>query len=388
MTLSLYSFVMAALWFTVFILLGAFLQRKVGFVFCYHLTPLLLLLAVTVFRMVIPIEIHLTVEVPFTSLYPVVQDFLQATLITVGGVAVSATFLLLALWGAVAVFLSARLLWRIQRDLRQLHFVSALPCSEIKTCLARLLSRRGSTRKVNLIVSPDISTPMLVGLFKPVMLLPPECMAFSSAELECILDHELTHLHSNDLWVKFIIRLICCLMWWNPCVYLLKRNLDETLEFKCDLAVTRAMSGREKIEYLQTLLNVLELLQRQPAEEPQAVRVGFCGIAETAVLKRRIELVMDRPDKSKRPAAIAFMAATVVLFIASYSVVFQPASYPPSEDLEHEVFITPETSYILKTADGTYYLMYEDTQFGEVSPESLDDSPLCFLTIQNEVIGD
>lgn len=388
MTLSLYSFVMATLWFTAFILLGAFLQRKVGFLFCYQLTPLLLLVALTVFRLAVPIEVPFTQVVCSIALYPIVQDFLRVPLFCLGGRAVSVTHILLGLWGLAALFLCVRLFLHIRRDIHRLNTLSALPCFDIKNSLNMLLSRRGYPKHVSLIVSPDISTPMLMGFFKPVILLPHECTELSQPELECILNHELAHLHSGDLWVKFIIRLLCCLMWWNPCVYLLKRNLDETLELKCDLTVTSGMPESGKVEYLQTLLNVLKLSQRQPVEQPQALWTGFCGIAETAVLKRRFELVLDRPDKSKRPAAIAFMAATVILFIISYSVVLQPASQPPIEDLKHEVFITPETSYILEAADGTYYLVYEGTQFAEISPGNLQDNPLCFLSIKKEAVED
>lgn len=387
MNLSLYSFVMATLWFTAFILLGAFLQRKVGFLFCYQLAPLLFLLVLTVFRLAVPVEAPFTQVVCSTALYPIVQDFLRAPMLTLGGTTASVTHTLLGLWALVTLILCGRLVLHIRRDIRRLNALSALPCSHIKQALETRLSRKGGFKRVRLIVSPDISTPMLMGLFKPVILLPPECTDFSKAELNCILEHELTHLHSGDLWVKFIIRLLCCLMWWNPCVYFLQKNLDSMLEYKCDLTVTKGMPESGKIEYLQTLLNVLRLSQRRPAEQPQALQASFCGIAETAVLKRRFELVLDRPDKSKRPAAIAVMVVTVLLFIGSYSVIIQPASFPPAEDLEHEVLITPENSYILKTADGTYYLMYEGTQFGEISAKNLDIPPHCYLTIQTETTG-
>lgn len=384
MTISLYSFLMATLWFTAFILLGAFLQRKTGFLFCYQLTPLLLLVGLTVFRLAVPVEVPFTQVVCSTALYPVVQDFLQAPLFTLNSTAFSATHALLGLWGLVALLLCIRLLFQIRRDMRFLNSLSALPCDHIRHCLNELLSRRGYPGHARLIVSPDISAPMLTGLFWPVILLPLECADLSESELECILNHELTHLRSGDLWVKLILRLLCCLMWWNPCVYLLQKNLDSALEYKCDLAVTKGMSEIEKVLYLQTLLNVLKLLVSGPLPQPQALKAGFCGIAETVELKRRFELVLDRPDRNKRPAAIVFMVAIVLLFIASYSVILQPASQPPSKDLTGTISITPETSYILKAKDGVYYLIYQNKESGEVSPESLEHQPYSLLTIQEE----
>lgn len=386
MTLSFYSLVMALLWFSLFILLSDLLQRKAGFVLCYRLAPLLFLLGLTVFRLVVPVELPFAQVIRSDGFYPAVQDLLNTPLITIGSLALPLISLLLVLWASGTVFLCIRLFMRIRRDIRRLNRLSALPCPEESRCLEQLLARRGSARRVKLILSRDVPTPMLTGFLKPVILLPAECADLSEDELECILNHELTHLFGHDLWVKLVIQLLCCLMWWNPCVYLLRRDLDSALEYKCDLTVTKAMGDGDKLLYLQTLLNVLKQTEDKglQANKGPLLQAGFCGIPETATLTRRFQLVLDKPDHYARPAALVFMAAVLVLFAASYSVIIQPNSEPPANDLENQVFIMPETTYILKTLDGTYYVVYDDETTGKISDETLQQEPFCSLPIKSE----
>ena len=65
---------------------------------------------------------------------------------------------------------------------------------------------------------------MLVGFFRPTILLPSEHLPDSDARY--ILAHELTHFRRRDLWKKFLVNMIQCIHWFNPIVYLLNRDFD------------------------------------------------------------------------------------------------------------------------------------------------------------------
>lgn len=383
MTISLFSFFMAMFWFSAFILFGTLLQRKTSLVICGQIVPLLILLTLTVFRLVIPFEAPFTQVIQSTQLYPMVRNILRLPWGMVGAAAVSGVYVLLGLWVGGAVVLCFRLCLRLYRDHCVVKALPAVACPNAERCLERLLRDSGYTGKVGLIASPDVSTPMLVGLSRPRILLPQACDGFSERELQGILLHEFTHLSSGDIWVKLLIRIFCCLMWWNPCVYLLQKDLDHVLEYKCDLAVTKSMDEQEKLTYLQTILAVLSQMERRPLSKAnQTLQAGLCGISETTILKQRFQLVLHQGRR--QASSVAYIAVLLMMFVASYSVVVQPASYPPAEDLIGEMKITTETSYIQAGSDDTYYLVYEGEKIEKLAGKSLQGRPYCDLEIINE----
>ena len=57
-------------------------------------------------------------------------------------------------------------------------------------------------RPPRMVCSPDAVTPMLMGLVRPVVVLP--CLSLEGEALEALLSHELTHWRRRGLWVKRI----------------------------------------------------------------------------------------------------------------------------------------------------------------------------------------
>lgn len=98
--------------------------------------------------------------------------------------------------------------------------------------------------------------PLMIGLFRPVLLLPER--RFSESEQSCILLHELTHFKRFDLWYKWLAFLANAMHWFNPLVYLAVRQMQISCEFSCDEAAVRGMNDQEKKEYMRTILKLTE----------------------------------------------------------------------------------------------------------------------------------
>ena len=45
--------------------------------------------------------------------------------------------------------------------------------------------------------------------------------------------------------------------WWNPAVWLMKRDVEQLIELRCDAAATKGMSHAEKIGYLEAIVDVV-----------------------------------------------------------------------------------------------------------------------------------
>jgi hypothetical protein len=131
---------MAVLWFSIFIVFGTVLQRKTGTVLCQHLFPLLFLLALTIFRLAVPIETHFTHEIVSTIICPAVQKFFRDSPLTIGSLTVSGAHLLLGIWVIIALFLCIRRYLLIRRDKYLLTTIPAMASQSAEQCLEMLLS--------------------------------------------------------------------------------------------------------------------------------------------------------------------------------------------------------------------------------------------------------
>ncbi|BAL00454.1 hypothetical protein OBV_32550 [Oscillibacter valericigenes Sjm18-20] len=385
MTVSLYSFVMAILWFSIFIVVGTVLQRKTELILCGKLVPLLFLLALTVFRLFVPVELPFTQVVQSHNLYPAIQDFLHFPLLTTENIELTVFNFLLGVWLLGVFTLSLRLCHRLNQNRRIIAALPSLTSPFIDICLQDALAHFPNCKNVRLIISSHVTSPALVGLLRPVILLPEACSSLSAVEVKYILAHELTHLKSHDILVKTLIRFLCCFLWWNPFVYLLQYDLDSILEYKCDLSVTKGMQAADKYTYLQAILTYLKQLEARPTSTvSQMVSASFCGIPESSLLKQRFEMILHGKPPSKKFSSAWFTIPIISLFLLSYLVVFQPANKPPAQDLPDELPISPETAYIQANPEGTYELIVMGESKGLFPEDILQDYPLCELPLINK----
>ena len=118
----------------------------------------------------------------------------------------------------------------------------AEPGSEEETALlAALAAGLGVRRAPPLLRTADAASPMVLGLVRPVLLLPEG--ALPAEELEVVLRHELTHLKRHDVAYQALLLLARTVHWFNPLVWWMGREAGRSLELCCDDAVVR---GRDE----------------------------------------------------------------------------------------------------------------------------------------------
>ena len=111
-------------------------------------------------------------------------------------------------------------------------------------------------RAIPLRVAPGLSSPILVGIFFPVVCLPEQ--GLPEAHLRMVLLHELTHYKRKDLLLKWLALLVNAVHWFNPLAWLLTRSLGQTCEDACDRDVTRNMTPQERKLYMSTILTLAQ----------------------------------------------------------------------------------------------------------------------------------
>ena len=102
--------------------------------------------------------------------------------------------------------------------------------------------------RVGLLRCPQISTPVLLGILHPVIVLPLGMK--DHGQLRDIIMHELTHAKRCDLIYKWFTAAAASLHWFNPMMIWIKREIGRMCELSCDEAVMHEIgraSCRERV---------------------------------------------------------------------------------------------------------------------------------------------
>src|ERR1035438_8814305 len=88
--------------------------------------------------------------------------------------------------------------------------------------------------------SPGLLEPGIVGLFRPVLLLPEGIVdRLTPRQLEAVLAHELCHVRRRDNLFASIHMLVEAIFWFHPLVWWIGARLIEERELACDEEVLR-----------------------------------------------------------------------------------------------------------------------------------------------------
>lgn len=111
------------------------------------------------------------------------------------------------------------------------------------------------THPVSIWLSKHIQTPMTVGFWKPMILLPISITTqLTAAQLEAVLIHELAHIKRNDYLLNIGLQMTQSLLIFNPFAQQLLKIAYAEREFSCDDWVLQ-LNYDNKL-YAQALLNI------------------------------------------------------------------------------------------------------------------------------------
>ena len=331
MEVSMYSVLMSILWFSIFVTVFSILRRRNQFIATFSVWPLLLLFLVCTIRTFGVFEFPNTPVLQSFKIFPVIRDAVVYPLFTVFGIEITVCIMLLAIWGIGSIALLLRLAINYARFSRAL---SRIPATDDERLIREVNELFGPKYKAKVVKSKHVEVPMITGFFRPVIFFP-ETEALSGFISES-LHHEWSHFVHRDLWIKLAVNVMCCLMWWNPLVYLLKKDLDHALEVKCDMDVIAQMTKSERIKYFETILQVYKEANKKKAdksaENSPVFATGLVSAKSDKLIKQRFEIGLNYSNKKAgRLANILVCVLLVAVMAASYTFIIQPAGFPPEE---------------------------------------------------------
>lgn len=348
---------MSILWGSALMLIFAALRKKKNLTDICSVTGIVILYVFCAVRMLIPIELPWVIVIPNESIYNPLYRAVRYVL--PGGFTVIQA--LAAIWvigAAIALIRLGLRYYRLAVKIRDMK-AKSVPVSAV------ILE---ATERVRVYKTNEADVPIVVGLLNGVIIIPDR--DYTEKELEIIIRHEYTHKKNRDLLIQLLANILCAIYWWNPAVYLFRKDLEQYFELRCDKTVTAGMSKKEMAEYLDVLLKIYTGQQGNSRNTVGVIEnYKACG----KELKERFERLSESFEKRSRQymGRMAAVVITICLLAVSYMFIIQ-SNYDAPEMEDGAVEVSPENAHIVRLKDGRYILQMSDGLQKEISSETAD----------------
>ena len=222
--------------------------------------------------------------------------------------------------------LATRALWLLAQVVRVRRLTGAATPIEGErrhAATVRVARTMRVRRRVRLLESDRIATPLTCGILRPAILLPRDSVDWSDERLHVVLLHELAHVRRWDYVACLLAEIACALYWPLPLVWVARAALHSEQEQASDDLVLAA--GTPPVDYADHLLAIARALRGEG--RPLS---GTIGMAREVGLKRRIRTILDGgtarvPLRSWQGAATVCTLTALALPVAA----LRPAGAAP-----------------------------------------------------------
>lgn len=233
-------------------------------------------------------------------------------------------------WGGVSLLLFALLSMGVVGTWR-LRFATTDTPQSVREMAEELARRWNFARTIPVRICRRIGEPILMGIFRPIILLPPAVLLKCRPDqLELILLHELGHARRWDNVVLLIQRTAEVLFWFQPAVWMVSRWVTRDREFCCDQFVLKQTPDRRL--YAETLIS----LARMGGRKPSPFLAAFFGrehvFARIRYILNSEEAAMSR-SRSLAQVVVLSLAAVFGLLALSSSEP-QAVAEPPAATVQ------------------------------------------------------
>ena len=187
----------------------------------------------------------------------------------------------------------------------------------------RLARKIGVSRRIRLLESALVKVPMVIGYFKPVVLLPLGALnGVPAVQMEAILVHELAHIRRRDYLMNMIQSLLEVIFFYHPVVWWLSGNIRIERENICDdIAITQTGNT---MEFAKALTKIQEINLGSPA-----LAAGLSGKNRNRLLNR-IRRISGKP-RVHSGFAEGFIAASIFMIslggLSAAAMINNPTDY-------------------------------------------------------------
>ena len=184
---------------------------------------------------------------------------------------------------------------------------------ELRVFLKRMAAQMGIKKEVRIWLSELVDTPLTIGFWKPVVLLPVAVVnQLSIQQAEAVILHELNHIRRSDYFINLLIACMDILLFFNPFVRILTHTIKNERENSCDDMVLQFQYDAGQYANALLLLEKNRMLT-------SAVTINATGRSKKLLLKR-VERILNK--KSSRTALnqklVAYICAAFLIGLIGF----------------------------------------------------------------------
>jgi beta-lactamase regulating signal transducer with metallopeptidase domain len=177
-----------------------------------------------------------------------------------------------------------------------------------------------------LLMSSAVSTPMVGGLWQPVVFLPDAAHTWTHEYRDIVLAHELAHVARRDPLRHIMLRFAVALYWFHPLAWLAARQARAAQEQACD----------EDVLSLGTRASVYARVLMDMAGPSAPAHLAALPMSERPLLETRIMTILNAAPVSNRRRTLTVAALGIVLLTLSVA-----AAQPRSAEQAQTPAVTP-----------------------------------------------
>lgn len=169
-----------------------------------------------------------------------------------------------------------------------------------------------SIEQARILSSCDVRGPVVLGVRKPLLLLPSEfALRCTAPDFLTALAHECAHVQRRDFQKNLFYEAASLVLAFHPAMWAIKARMAQTREMICDrLAAERVIEPRA---YARSLLRLAAII----AGSPRAAGVHAIGIFDANILEKRIMMISTNTRRSGRVARFGMTALALLLLSAA-----------------------------------------------------------------------
>ena len=251
---------------------------------------------------------------------------------------------------------------RFRRRIRR--WIGPVADGEVSARFEALRAGAG-VRRLALARCPAVSSPMVTGFLRPVLLLP--AAHFSPQALDAIFRHELVHAKRHDIWYKLLLLLARCVHWFNPLVHLMARRAGRDLEIACDEAVVAGRDEAFRQDYGRAVLDAVACA----GDERAPLTTYFKGGRNTML--ERLKAILSTLPKRRGIALLCLLAVLVSTVAAACGVGRTPADAGAVAADYYTLTAPAATREVSYSGDGGARFTAGDAVLGGVDLIPVDD---------------
>lgn len=210
--------------------------------------------------------------------------------------------------------------------------------SRIQEMFRRIAATLNIRSTVHLFESVRVSTPVVIGFIRPVVLLPVGlATGLTTKQIEAILAHELAHVKRFDYLVNLLQSLVEVVYFFHPALWWVSSRVRIEREHCCD-DIAIEVCG-DKLAFARALAEV-ETFRQSPA-------LAMAFVSKKGVILQRVRRVLGVTEKPQRRMSPNALVLLVLLVFGVSVYAFQPTDKPRQHKAKNISHTSKDTKIVL-----------------------------------------